>query len=183
MAYYDIDKRDMLFLISNNELNSKCNNYFFMGVTDIPKVLKDIPRESLIPNYHMFKYEYNNIGDNHLQNCIVDMSTTPVEELLNKAFELLNVSERIPFTNINDCLRLQNVLRELKKNIQYIFYNVGTLSYEDVKKFNDLIYFTTYFMNEIVLFRPGEDLATYQTNYHNKMLDYRENYQKVRVRG
>ena len=176
----DISKNEMLSVIKYNELNSKCNNYFFFGVTDIPTVLKDIPKESLIPNYHMFKYE-SNIGDNHLQNVIVDMSKTPIEELLNKAFEI-NVTERIPYQDVKDCFRLQKVLRDLKKNVQYIFYNVGELSYEDVKRFNDLILFTTYYINEIVLFKPGEDLVTYQTTM-NRVIDYRENYHKVKVRG
>lgn len=182
MSYYDIDRRTMLNIIKYNELNSKCNNYFFMDVTDIPKVLKDIPRESEIPNYHMFRYE-NNIGDNHLQNVVVDLNKVAVENILNKAFELLEVGERIPFTNMKDCIRLQEVLRKLKKNIQYIFYNAGVLPYEEVKKLNDLIYYTSYYMNEILLFKPGEDLVTYQANYNGRVLDYRENYQKVRVRG
>ena len=117
-----------------------------------------------------------------MQNIVVDMSKINVEDLLNRALEVVNSCNRINFRDRNDCAQLQNILRKLRKNVQYIFYNVGSLSYDDVRKFNDLIYFTSYYMTQVVLLGKDEDLATYQTSDKFKVLDNRENYNKLRIK-
>ena len=175
-----ISKNEMMDTIRFPQFNSKCNNYFFTDVEDVKGVIRNVPFVSEITNYEFFKYQ--DIGDKYLHNVIMDMSKTSVEDLLNKALEVVNAAGRYNFTNRVDCMRLQGVLRKLRKNVQYIFYNAGSLSYDDVRRFNDLIYFTSYYMNQVVLFPPGEDLATYQTTDKFRVLDDRENYHKLRVK-
>ena len=176
-----ITREEMLRQINSPEFNTRCNNYFYTNVKNIPSVIHDIERESIITNYHIFKYE-NQIGDNKRKNIIVDLSKVNVEELLNKAFELFQRPERVLFRNITDVTKLIDLLRKLRKNVQYVFYNAGTLSYEDVKHLNDLIYLTSYYMNEVILFQPGEDLVTYQINNYDRVLDSREHYNKIKLK-
>jgi len=181
MEKFGIYREEMIRQINTPEFSKRCNNYFFTNIKDVPSVLHDISKESEMTNYHLFKYE-SNIGDNKRKNLIIDLKKVHVEELLNKAFELFQSPERIQYKNINDIRILQGLLKRLRKNVQFIFYNAGTLSYNDVKHFNDLIYYTSYYMNEIVLFQPGEDLATYQIYNYDKVLDSRENFTKLRVK-
>ena len=175
-----VSKNEMMDLIRFQQFNSKCNNYIFTDVEDIPGVIKRIPMVSEITNYEYYKLQ--DIGDRYLHNVVVDMSKTSVEELLNKALEVVNSASRFNFSNRTDCMKLQGVLRKLRKNVQYIFYNAGSLSYDDVRHFNELLYFTTYYMNQVILLQPGEDLATYQTTDKFRVLDNRENYNKLSVR-
>ena len=175
-----ISKNEMMDIIRFRQYNGKCNNYIFTDIEDINGIVRKIPFVSEIINYEYFRYQ--DIGDKYLQNIVVDMSKINVEDLLNRALEVVNSCNRINFRDRNDCAQLQNILRKLRKNVQYIFYNVGSLSYDDVRKFNDLIYFTSYYMTQVVLLGKDEDLATYQTSDKFKVLDNRENYNKLRIK-
>ena len=176
----DISSYEMIQNIKKPDYNSKCNNYIYTNVNDINGVLSSIPDISEINNYHRFRYE-GNIGDQYLHNIIVDMNVVSPYQLLDQALDVLGQDQRISFDSITDIMKLRGVLRKLKTNIQYIIINANKLTYDDVKRLNDLIYFTSYFICESLLFKPGEDLISYQTT-NGSVLDYRENYNKLRVR-
>jgi hypothetical protein len=175
------DTRGMLDIIQHHELNGKSNNYFFMGVDNINGVLHDIPSTSIVTNYSNF-ISNSRMSNNQLHNVIVDLDKTPIEEVLNQSIELFNMPERILFRDIKDISMLQGLLKKVKKNIQYIFYNAGSLSDKDVRLFNDLIAYATCYINEIVLFAPDEDLVSYQTLNSGRLLDSSEHYNKFMVR-
>lgn len=169
-----VSKNEMMDIIRFPYLNIKNNNYFFMGVDDIQGSIRNIPMSSEIVNYDSIKG--SNIGDNILHNVVVDMSKTDVEELLNKALTVVSSPTRITLHDSTSCERAQEALKRLRKNVQYIFYNAGSLKEADVRLFNDLIAYTSLFMNQVVLFQPGEQLATYKTNDRFKTLENNVDY-------
>lgn len=175
-----VSKNEMMDIIRFPHLSTKCNNYFFMNVENIQDSIRNIPMSSEIVNYNSLRHL--DIGDNRLHNVVVDMKKTSVEELLNKALEVVNSSSRIYFKDASSCERLQDTLRMLKKNVQYIFYNAGSLTEADVRLFNDLIAYMSLHMNQVVLFQPDEQLATYKTNDRFKTLENKINYNMLHIK-
>ena len=175
-----INKNELSDLIRFPSINSKTNNYIVDNVQDVNGIIRAVPMISEITNYDYYKM--SDIGDRYKHNVILDMSKTSVEELLNKALEVVNSPVRYTFNGRSNYSLAVNALRKLRKNIQYIFYNAGSLSYDDVRRFNELMYLSTFYMNQIVLLQPGEDLATYQTTDKFGVINKDENYSRLNLK-
>ena len=175
-----INKNELSDLIRFPSFNAKTNNYIISNVQDVNGIIRNVPMISEITNYDYFKM--SDIGDRYLHNVVLDMSKTSVDELLNKALEVVNSSNRYTFNGRSNYSLAINALRKLRKNVQYIFYNAGTLSYDDVRRFNELIALSSFYMNEIVLLQPDEDLATYQTTDRYKVISVDENYKRLNLK-
>ena len=169
---------EALDLINEQNLNSKCNNYIFYDIDNINKFKLGIKKISSISNYRYFQME--DIGDNKLHNVLVDFNKIKINDVLANALYELAIPNNIIYKELRDLLFFRTVLRKLNSNVQFIMLNSDKLSLDDTKLLNYLIYFKTYFFNEILLFGHDEDLKTYQT-FNGNVLDYRENYQKIRI--
>ncbi len=156
-----INENELSDLIRFPSITTPTSNYIISNVQDVNGIIRRVPMISEITNYEYYKM--SDIGDRFKHNVVLDMSKTSVEELLNKALEVVNSPVRYTFNGRSNYSLAVNALRKLRKNVQYIFYNAGSLSYDDVRRFNELINLSTFYMNQIVLLQPGEDLATYQT--------------------
>ena len=50
------------------------------------------------------------------------------------------------------------------------------------RRFNELIALSSFYMNEIVLLKPDEDLATYQTTDRYRVISVDENYKRLNLK-
>ena len=117
-----------------------------------------------------------------INQVVFKMDMGYINESHIKALEVVNSSNRYTFNGRSNYSLAINALRKLRKNVQYIFYNAGTLSYDDVRRFNELIALSSFYMNEIVLLQPDEDLATYQTTDRYKVISVDENYKRLNLK-
>ena len=90
-----INKNELSDLIRFPSFNAKTNNYIISNVQDVNGIIRNVPMISEITNYDYFKM--SDIGDRYLHNVVLDMSKTSVDELLNKALEVVNSSNRYTF--------------------------------------------------------------------------------------
>ena len=169
-------EQEIIEILNNKELNSKTNNYIF---TDISNDLQDeiitkINPVCIIKNpTPIITAE---IGTTNLNNILIDIKKTPIKEVINTAFKLLEIKNNIPFESKMNLLRLRGLLREHNKAIQFIFYHLDKLSVEEQKLLNEIYWFNTYFFNANALINKKHFITT--ETISGNMLDYRENYDK-----
>lgn len=173
---------NVIEIIDKKHLNSKTNNYIFYGFDSASLysvVNYSRGRTPVIENFSDIESDVY-VVDNKMQNILIDLSDTDIEELLNEILMQTHINERLPFKDIKDILKFKSILRKNRKMLQLIFYNGEDLSREKQILLNDMFWINTYIFNIIYLLREKSHLTTYETP-KGYVLDDRENYQRYQI--
>ncbi len=177
-------KEEIIELFKNRYLNTKTNNYIF-SLVDNFKLLEDIPDSC---NVTMSDDDINiDIAQIDIaQNIKIDLSIVNVCDILSYVLGLLKKSAYLDdevdcvlnFNNKFDLLKFQNILRKNGIVVQFIFYNIESLSQEEQMLLNEIYYFNSLYFNTNA-FISENNFQTYFLS-DDRVLDYRENYTKIK---
>ena len=175
------DINNIVKLLNNQKLNTKCNNYIFTGLNEVSKqyILNNIHSFSFIENIDEVKKNDTTFPNNKLQNIIINFKETKLD-IFNYALEKLKINKTIDFKKTYDILKFNSILRNNQKAIQFVMHNNKYLTKNKQTLINTLLWYNTYYFNNIILLEENEQLKTYQIS-KELMLENNENYIKQKI--
>lgn len=170
---------EILEVFNDRYLNKKTNNFIFCGFEDLSIIDK-------IKNKCCINMDENYTDIEYAHNIKIDLKNVRVKDILNYTLNLLRKMNLIgndihlELTNKFDLLRFQGILRENNIIVQFVFYNLESLTLEEQMLLNEIYYFNSVYFNANS-FIIDENFQTYFLT-SDRVLDSRENYTKIKIR-
>lgn len=177
-----ISLEEALDILNAKVLNNKTNNYIFTDVSsDIQnRLLGGIKKE--VPVCLNALSEPNEFGlkDSLIVNVPIDLSLIAPKDILSYALEFVQITRKLTFTSKFDLLRCRGFLREYQRCLSLIFYNGNNITKAERMLLNEIYHFNSCFLIVSDIIKES-NLSTYEIA-NGRMLDYREDYTRIRIR-
>ena len=172
---------EIVDIFINRDLNIKNNNFIFTNVSDMSFL-------SQIPKICQISVDKNilDFSITEALNIKIDLSKIKIKDILDYVLSYienyLKLDAKSPKIEFNDkfaLLKFQRKLIDLNVVVQFLIYNLDSLTMEEQMLLNEIYYFYSDYFN-ISSFITGDYMQTHFLT-GNRVLDNRENYTKIRV--